>query len=359
MTLLPSPVHRQPQRIGVLLVNLGTPDAPTAPAIRRYLREFLSDRRVVDLPRALWWPILHAFVLPLRPRRLAHAYASVWTASGSPLLAIGREQQAALQQRLGTEMPVALAMRYGTPSIATALQALSAAGARKLLVLPLYPQYSATTTASVLDAVFAAFSRTRWLPELRSINSYHDDAGYIDALAASVRRHWDHHGRGEHLLMSFHSIPLRYFTAGDPYYCFCQKTARLLAERLQLEDGAWSVSFQSRVGRARWLSPYSDLRIVELAQRGIRRLDVICPGFAADCLETLEEIALRYGEQFRSAGGEALRYIPALNADAAHVDALAALIERHTRGWAAEPDSAAALLAREQRAAARALELKV
>lgn len=351
--------HSQHQRIGVLLVNLGTPDEPTAPAIRRYLREFLSDRRVVETPRAIWLAILYGFILPLRPRRLVHAYASVWTPQGSPLLAISRQQQQALQSRVGQETPVLLAMRYGQPSIAAAMDAFAAQGVRKLLVLPLYPQYSATTTASVLDAVFADLGNRRWVPELRTINSYHDDPGYIAALAASIRRHWERHGRGGHLLMSFHSIPLSYFQAGDPYYCFCQKTARLLAEALQLAPEQWSVSFQSRVGRARWLSPYTDLRVVELAQRGIRRLDTVCPGFAADCLETLEEVAQRYAEDFQRAGGDSLRYIPALNADTDHVEALTALVERHTSGWGspAEPDNALQL--RDQRVAARARELGV
>lgn len=340
-------------RTGVLIVNLGTPSAPTAPAIRRYLREFLSDRRVVELPRVLWWPILNGVVLPLRPRRLAHAYASVWTERGSPLAAISRDQQQALQQRLGDDAIVALAMRYGEPSVAGTLAELQAQGVRRLLVLPLYPQYSATTTASVLDAVFAVFERTRWLPELRTVNSYHDDDGYVAALAASVRRHWDAHDRGDHLLLSFHSIPQRYFEAGDPYSCFCQKTARLLAGALDLSAERWSVSFQSRVGRAQWLSPYTDERVVELARSGVRRLDVICPGFAADCLETLEEVALRYSADFRNAGGEALRYIPALNADDAHVDALATLIRRHLAGWPIAADSEETRTLRPRHAAIR------
>jgi ferrochelatase len=344
--------HSQTPRVGVLIVNLGTPDAPTAPAIRRYLREFLSDPRVVEIPRLLWWPILHGFILPLRPRRLAHAYGSIWSAEGSPLLAISRAQCSGLQQRLGDEIPVALGMRYGNPSIDHALSDLTERGARQILVLPLYPQYSATTTATVFDAVFARMRQTRWVPELRLINTYHDDPAFITALADSVREHWARHGRGEHLLMSFHSIPQRYLELGDPYYCFCHKTARLLAQRLDLADGTWSVSFQSRVGRAKWLSPYTDETVVELARSGVAQLDVICPGFSADCLETLEEIALRYSEQFRAAGGAALRYIPALNASDAHLDALTALIQRHLGGWSGhEPDNDATLAARAARAA--------
>lgn len=327
--------HRQPDRIGVLIANLGTPDAPTPAAIRRYLAEFLSDPRVVELPRALWLPILYGVILPLRPRRLAHAYASVWTEQGSPLLAIGRRQQAGLQERLGPEIPVVLGMRYGSPSLGSALDALLARQARRILVLPLYPQYSATTTATVFDAVAERLRQERWLPELRTVNSYHDDAAYVAALAASVRAHWAQQGRGDHLLMSFHSIPLRCLQLGDPYYCHSHKTARLLAEALGLGPQDWSLSFQSRVGRAQWLSPYTDEWIRTLPGRGIRRLDVICPGFSADCLETLEEVALRYGADFRAAGGEALRYVPALNDEPAHLDALTALVRRHLGGWTA------------------------
>lgn len=325
--------HRVTPRTGVLLVNLGTPDAATASAIRRYLAEFLGDRRVVEIPRALWLPLLYGVILPFRSRKLVHAYASVWTERGSPLLAISRDQCEALQRSLGDEIVVQMAMRYGNPSIGTAFEAFDAAGVRQVLVLPLYPQYSATTTASVFDAVYAQLAARRWPPALRTIDSYHDDAGYIAALAESVRAHWRDHGRGEHLLMSFHSIPLRCLQAGDPYYCFCQKTARLLAEALALTADAWSVSFQSRVGRARWLSPYTDERIDALAAAGVRQLDVVCPGFSADCLETLEEVSLRYGDAFVAAGGEALRYIPALNAQPTHIDALAALLRRHLGGW--------------------------
>ncbi|HEY1077642.1 MAG TPA: ferrochelatase [Fontimonas sp.] len=331
--LEPAAVAAATGRVGVLLVNLGTPDAPTASAIRRYLREFLSDRRVVELPRLIWLPILHGFVLPFRPLRLQHAYESIWTRDGSPLLAIGRKQCAALQEQLGAQVPVALGMRYGQPSIASALQELEQRGARGIVVLPLYPQYSATTTAAVLDAVMAHYRKQRWIPELRSIHSYHADELYIEALAASVRTHWELQGQGEHLLLSFHSIPKQYCDAGDPYFDYCEDTARRLASALELPAGQWSVSYQSRVGRAQWLSPYTDERVVELARSGVRSLDVICPGFAADCLETLEEVALRYGEDFRKAGGQALRYVPALNTDPLHIEALADLVSRSIAGW--------------------------
>lgn len=334
--------HPLPARSGVLLVNLGTPDAPTAPAIRRYLRQFLSDRRVVEFPRLLWALLLHAFILPFRPSKLVHAYAKVWTAQGSPLMAISREQQAALAHQLGDAAVVELAMTYGEPSIERAVTALEGQGVRRLLVLPLYPQYSGTTTAAVFDALFDALKRRRWIPELRTIASYHDDDAHLDALAARVRAYWTQHGRGERLLMSFHSIPRQYLEAGDPYFCQCHKTARLLAERLGLAANEWAVSFQSRLGRQPWLQPYTDCVVPQLARQGIRILDVICPGFAADCLETLEEVALRYADDFLAAGGAALRYIPALNADSAQIDALAALCRRHLQGWDAPREDLAA-----------------
>lgn len=335
-----TPPHEAPSRIGVLLINLGTPDEPTAPAIRRYLRQFLSDRRVVEIPRLIWLLVLYLFILPLRPRRLAHAYASVWSPAGSPLLAISRDQQRALAARLDPHIRVGLAMTYGEPSIENALSALEQDGVRRVLILPMYPQYSATTTAAALDALFRSLNGRRWLPEIRTINTYHDEPAYITALADSLRVHWSERGRGDHLLISFHSIPRQYLEAGDPYYCFCHKTARLMAAELGLVEGSWSVSFQSRLGRAQWLQPYTDVVLPQIAARGIKRLDVICPGFPADCLETLEEVAIRYAEDFRVAGGSELRYVPALNASAPHIDMLAALCERHLAGWSRVPTPA-------------------
>jgi protoporphyrin/coproporphyrin ferrochelatase len=321
---------------GVLLVNLGTPAAPSAGAIRAFLREFLHDRRVVELSRWLWCPVLYLFILPFRPRRLVHAYRAIWTAEGSPLLAISRRQAAALERALGAggaPVKVEAAMRYGEPSVARGLRALRAAGAARVLVLPLYPQYSATTTASVFDAVADALRRERALPALRFVMDYHDDAGYIAALADSVRRHWATHGRGDRLLLSFHGIPQQYARAGDPYHGHCHITARLLARALDLKPDDWTLGFQSRVGRAPWLQPYTDHQIEDLAEAGIKTLDVIAPGFAADCLETLEEIQLRYAELFRAKGGGELRYIPALNDDEAHIRALAGLAARELQGW--------------------------
>jgi ferrochelatase len=316
---------------GVLLVNLGTPDAPTPEAIRPYLREFLSDRRVVDLPPLLWWPILHGIILPLRPRRLAPLYARIWRADGSPLLAITRELRAALAAALAPA-PVAVAMRYGQPAIAPAVAELHDAGVERLAVLPLYPQYSGTTTGSAFDGLDAALRALAWQPELRRIEDYHADEGYVAALAGSVREHWAAHGHGDHLLLSFHGIPQRYADRGDPYGRQCAETARRLAAALALRDGDWHLAYQSRVGNAAWLGPYTDVVIPLLARRGVRRLDVVCPGFAADCLETLDEVAIRYKEVFVAAGGEALRYVPALNARPDHVAALARIVRAQFRG---------------------------
>jgi protoporphyrin/coproporphyrin ferrochelatase len=348
--------HRQPATAGVLLVNLGTPDAPTAPAIRRYLAQFLADRRVVELSPLLWLPILHGLILPFRPKRLVHAYEQVWSAEGSPLLAIGKRQaaglEALLRQALGREVPVALAMTYGNPSIPAALAELEARKVRRIVVLPLYPQYSGTTTAAALDALFALLGERRWMPELRTVNSYHDDPGYIAALADSVRAHWAKQGRGGHLLLSFHGLPQRNVLAGDPYYCQCQKTGRLLAEALGLGPEECSVSFQSRFGKLPWIQPYTEPVIQALAARGVRELDVICPGFAADCLETLEEVRLRYGESFRAAGGGELRYIAALNDTTAHLQALGDILLRQLRDWVPAEESSEEIAARQQRAAA-------
>lgn len=329
-TTLPLPAHRQPaKKTGVLLVNLGTPEAPTPKAIRAYLKEFLSDTRVVDVEPLLWWPILNLIILNTRPKKLAAKYAAIWTPEGGPLVAIGKRLAAGIAARLaqqtGSAVPVALAMRYGVPGIEQALAELDAQGVRRLILLPLFPQYSASTTAAVLDAVFATLSRRRWLPELSTINSYHDDPGYIAALAKSVQAHWADVGRGEHLLMSFHGIPQRYFDLGDPYYCHCQKTARLLAESLGLQATEWSLSFQSLFGKEEWIKPYTSTQLSVLAGRGIKTLDVIAPGFSADCLETLEEIAIEYHHDFAALGGT-LRYIPALNDEAAHLDALSGLL---------------------------------
>lgn len=359
--------HGSPVRTGLLVCNLGTPASPTTAALRRYLAEFLSDRRVVELPRALWLPILHGIILRTRPRRSARAYAEVWTDQGSPLLTGSQRLADALATELaGTwqdELVVSLAMRYGEPSVASGLDTLREAGARRVLVLPLYPQYAAATTASVFDAVFAHLRRLRWVPELRTIADYHAEPAYIEALAQSLEAHWNAHGRAERLLLSFHGIPRDYFLAGDPYHCQCQATARLLAERLALRPQDYAVAFQSRFGPRQWLEPYTDRTLTTWAAEGVSTVDVACPGFAVDCLETLEEIALRNAEDFRRAGGSELRYVPALNDAASHVSALAGIADRHLRGWARSPaerlEEAAARTASAERAAAMAEAAKL
>lgn len=333
---LPEFEHGSAQRLGVLLVNLGTPDAPTPAAVRRFLAEFLWDARVIETPRWLWWLVLHGVILRIRPSRSAHAYQQIWTPAGSPLMLHCRELAASLQtslaSRLGSNVEVTLGMTYGTPSIRSALEQLHRGGVRRLVVLPLYPQYSGTTTASVFDRVTAVLQRWRWLPDLRFIGSYHDDAAYIEAVAASIREYWKSNER-RHLLFSFHGAPRKYLEAGDPYHCQCLKTARLIGENLGLADGEWTASFQSRLGRGEWLRPYTDELLKKFAQQGPRRVTVVCPGFATDNLETLEEIAIRNRADFLAHGGEAFDYIPALNASAQHVNMLADLVVRESQGW--------------------------
>jgi ferrochelatase len=330
--------HGSSGTTGILLVNLGTPEAPTTPAVRRFLKQFLSDPRVVEYPRLLWWLILNGIILRIRPSRSAKAYREIWSDEGSPLMVYSQQLAARVRERLEENAPgifnVELAMTYGEPSIAGAIDRLQRANAWRLLVLPLYPQYSGTTTASVFDVVTRKLQAMRWVPETRFINQYHDEPGYIGALVASIREHWEEHGRGSHLLFSFHGVPQYTLDKGDPYHCHCRKTGRLVAEALELKEDEWTLSFQSRVGREEWLRPYTDETVVELAKKGVDRLDVACPGFSADCLETLEEIAMQNAEFFEEAGGKSLRYIPALNARDDHVEFVTELIEQHTAGWA-------------------------
>lgn len=329
--------HGTLPRIGVLLTNLGTPDAPETSAVRRYLREFLSDPRVVEVPRALWWLILNGVIVPFRSPRSAAAYREIWTEAGSPLLVNAQAQTRAIRERLnqdlGERVLVTLAMRYGEPAIGNALRMLKEQGVQRLLVVPLYPQYSASTTASTFDAVSSELQRWRWMPELRFVTHYHDEPSYIAAVAASIEEHWQRHGRGERLLFSFHGLPQKYLERGDPYHCQCQKTARLIAERLALADARWQVAFQSRVGREPWLQPYTDETLQKWGAAGTGKVDVVCPGFSADCLETLEEIAMQNSALYEAAGGEALRYIPALNQRPDHIDCLLGLVMRNLLGW--------------------------
>lgn len=350
--------HSEIPAVGVLLANLGTPDAPDAPSLRRYLREFLWDPRVVEQPRWSWWLILNLFILPTRPKMSAELYRKVWTPEGSPLLLISRRQAAAVEETLrreaGAPVHVALGMRYGNPSIRGALRELAEKGCRRILVLPLYPQYAAATSGSTFDAVAAELTRWRWVPELRVIQHYHDEPGYIRALAASIREAWAETTPNK-LLFSFHGIPQRYFDAGDPYFCQCQKTARLVGEELGIPRDGYEVSFQSLFGKEEWIKPYTDRTIQGMAKSGIRSLDVICPGFSADCLETLEEIDGLNREGFLHAGGERYRYIPALNDRPDHVRFLADLVIRNLQGWI-EGDSEAAR--RDPEASARRAEAR-
>ena len=334
--------HDQAASTAIVLCNLGTPDAPTPSALRRYLRQFLSDPRVVEIPRPIWWLILHGVILRVRPAKSAKKYASIWTPEGSPLKVWTDKQAKTLGGYLGERghhVTVRYAMRYGAPSIASVLDELKAKGATRILILPLYPQYSSPATASVSDAVCQWVLNARALPELRFVNHYHDDAGYIDALAQRMRSHWQTNGRGERLVLSFHGVPERSLHLGDPYHCECHVTARLLSARLGLADGELLVTFQSRFGKAKWLTPYTEPTLVELAAKGIARVDVMCPGFSADCLETLEEIDQEARAAYLNAGGKSFHYIACLNDQHEWIAALAAIALRHMQGW---PSSAAA-----------------
>ena len=320
----------------VLLCNLGTPDAPTAPALRRYLAEFLSDQRVVEIPRLLWLVILHGIILRIRPKKSAAKYASIWTPEGSPLK-VWTEKQALLLGRqlatVGQNVEVRYAMRYGNPSIGSQLDALKADGVTRVLILPAYPQYSATTTASVFDAVYTWAAKVRCLPELRFVNHYHDAPGYINALADKIRAHWQANGQAECLVMSFHGVPERTLMLGDPYHCECHKTARLVAENLGLPKDRYQVTFQSRFGKAKWLQPYTEPTLIKMAQSGVKSVDVICPGFTGDCLETLEEINMEARHAFTQAGGTAFNYIECLNDNQVWIAALATFTTQHLAGW--------------------------
>ena len=343
-----------PTRIGVLLCNLGTPDAPTAGALRPFLREFLSDPRVVELPRLQWLPVLYGFILPFRPRKSAQLYQKIWTEDGSPLLLFSERLRAGVGQLLGEmdfrgpdaefvpaparrgqvpALPVELGMRYGQPSIGSALRRLRDGGCDRILVLPLYPQYSATTTGSTFDAVWEELRRWRVVPDLRTVSEYPEEGAYIEALASSIRELWSREGEPETLLLSFHGIPRRYHESGDPYPDRCQATARLLKARLGIEAERCQVSFQSVFGKEQWVQPATDATVRRLAESGVRTLDVVCPGFSVDCLETLEEIDEQNREIFREHGGSRFRYIPCLNDREDHIEMLARLIRRNLAGW--------------------------
>jgi ferrochelatase len=336
--------HKQQDKIGILITNLGTPDAPKKAELKRYLREFLSDPRVVETPRLLWWMILNFIILNIRPKRSAKAYSTVWTKRGSPLLFHTQDQRDALEKTLkkkhGENIVVEFAMRYGSPSIDSVIDKMLNQGVRKLLVLPLYPQYCAATTASTFDAVAASFAKKRLIPELRFINHYHDFPAYIEAVADKIRQHWEINGRADKLIFTYHGIPKRYLLNGDPYHCECYKTSRLLAENLGLNEDEYLVSFQSRFGREEWLQPYTDKTLIELAQQGVKSVQLVCPGFSSDCLETIEEVGIENRDYFMEAGGERYEYIPALNAESNHIDMMAQLTEQHLQGWSVNSETA-------------------
>ena len=334
--------HSKKAKVGVLLTNLGTPDAPTPSALRRYLKEFLSDPRVVEAPRFIWWLVLNLVILTIRPRRSAAAYKTVWTDEGSPLLIHTKAQAEKVRRQLtdkyGDDVVVEFAMRYGNPSVDSVIENMLEQGVIKLVVLPLYPQYSATTTASTFDAIAQSLTKRRAIPELRFIKNYHDFQPYIDALANKIDQHWQQHGRADKLIFSYHGIPKRYLTNGDPYHCECYKTSRLVAEKLGLNEDEYMTTFQSRFGREEWLKPYTDHTLQALPSQGVKSLQVVCPGFSSDCLETIEEIGEENRDYFLEAGGERFEYIQALNSDESHINALTQLIENNLTGWTVDND---------------------
>ncbi|MFN4235905.1 MAG: ferrochelatase [Vogesella sp.] len=336
--------HDYTPKTGVLLINLGTPQAPTAKALRPYLKQFLSDTRVIEIPKAVWWFILNGIILNVRPRKSAAKYASIWTAEGSPLLVNTRKQASLLKGLLGERghrhLVVDYAMRYGQPSVQDALQRMRQAGVERLLVVPLYPQYAGSSSATALDDVFRTLMRMRNMPELRTVRHFHDNPGYIQALAHSVREHWRVNGRADKLVMSFHGVPRFTLDKGDPYHCECLKTGRLLGEALGLAKDEYVVCFQSRFGKAEWIKPYTTEVLTKLAKEGVAKIDIMCPGFVSDCLETLEEIAMEGKEDFLTHGGKEYRYIPCLNDHPAWISALGDLAETHLGGWIATSDDA-------------------
>ncbi|PID42086.1 MAG: ferrochelatase [Proteobacteria bacterium] len=329
--------HSQSGKVGVLITNLGSPDAPAKKALIPYLKQFLWDPRVVELPRLIWWFVLNLVILRVRPSASAAAYKKVWTEQGAPLKKNTIEQAralgVALKKKWGDRVELDWAMRYGQPSIEHKVQEMMNKGVDKLVVLPLYPQYAAATTASTFDAIANDFCRRRWIPELRFVTSYHDNPLYIEALAKSVEQHWSEFGRAQKLVLSYHGIPVKYVQRGDPYQNQCYKTSSLLVERLGLKEDEYMITFQSRLGREEWLRPYIDETMRALPEKGVRSVQVMCPGFSADCLETVEEIAEENREYFLESGGERFEYISALNARSEHITALAALVEANMSGW--------------------------
>ena len=340
----PAYSHGTPVKTGILLINLGTPEAPTAQAVRPYLKEFLSDPRVVEIPRAVWWLILNGIILNVRPKKSAAKYATVWLPEGSPLRIHTAKQTALLQGFLGerSKAPfvVDYAMRYGNPGIPQVLRKLKEQNCQRILIVPMYPQYAASSTGTAFDGVFREMLQMRNTPALRTIKNFHDHPGYIKALANNINEYWMKNGRPEKLVMSFHGVPQYTLDKGDPYHCECHKTGRLLAQELGLKPGQYFLSFQSRFGKAEWIKPYTTATLLELGKQKTRRVDVVCPGFVADCLETLEEIAQEGKEDFQHAGGGEYHYIPCLNARNDWMHALTDLVLDNLHGWLTVPDAA-------------------
>jgi ferrochelatase len=364
MSYRPEPrhAHGTAPKTAIVLVNLGTPDAPTAPAVRRYLKQFLSDPRVVEIPRLVWWLILNLIILPFRSSKSAAKYASIWTKEGSPLKVHTQKQALLLRGLLGErgqQVTVAMAMRYGSPSLPEVLDQLKAEHCDRIAILPAYPQYSGTTSGSISDAVFAHYAKVRNIPELRMVRNYHDHPGYITALRDSVLAYWQVNGRAERLVISFHGVPKRTLLLGDPYHCECHKTARLLAAELGLKESQYLVTFQSRFGKAEWLQPYTAPTLQQLAREGVKRVDVLCPGFTSDCLETLEEIAMEAKHDFLQAGGREFHYIPCLNENPAWIAGLADIAEQHLLGWPTMQTTAQRAAAQQDRDSGRASALKM
>lgn len=329
--------HAQADKLGVLITNLGTPEAPTRKALRPYLKEFLSDPRVVEVPKLIWWCVLNLIILNIRPSRSAHAYASVWSDEGSPLMVHSKNQASALRQKLeqdyGDNVVVDFAMRYGEPSVSNTIDKMLNQGVRKLLVLPLYPQYCASTTGSTFDAIAHDFSKRRWLPDFRFISHYHDNDQYIIVMTQKILAHWEKNGRADKLIFSYHGIPKRYLLNGDPYHCECHKTTRLIATKLGLQQDEYMTTFQSRFGREEWLKPYTDHTLMALPKEGVKSVQVVCPGFSSDCLETIEEIGIENRDYFLEAGGESYQYIECLNSDDNHIEMLHQLIKDNLVNW--------------------------
>ena len=328
--------HGASEKIGILITNLGTPDRPTKDGLRTYLKEFLSDPRVIEVPKIIWQTILRLIILNLRPQKVAKLYKSIWKKKGGPLLIMLQKQRKSLKKNLQKklkDLKIEIGMRYGNPSIKSGLEKLRSQGCRKILILPLYPQYCAATTGSTFDKVTEILRKWRWIPELRFINNYFEEPMYIDCLIKSIKKSWKKKGKSQKLIFSYHGVPKKYLLKGDPYHCFCQKTTRLVAEKMKLKEKDYITTFQSRFGPDEWLQPYTDKTLEELPKKGIKKIHILSPGFSSDCLETLEELEVENKQNFLSSGGEEYNYIKCLNDNPQHIKMLESLILNHLKGW--------------------------